>query len=138
MACRHEGRDEECRADFDQLIAKRPDDAYALNNRAWLNVLVGDFERARADADQADALLPNHASTLGTRCFALAGLGEMTRARADCVQSLKLSPAEALNLGMLAYFDKRYPDARKFWNQALADAPSDRRAVEPWLARMKK
>lgn len=132
-----EGRDQESRSDFDRVLTLRPDDANSLNNRAWLNVLVGDFARALTDANRAVELEPR-GSHLGTRCFAHAGSGDLKKAKADCMQALKLNPGERLNLGMLAFLESRHPEVRKHWDEAIRVAPSDRRAVEPWLAKLKK
>jgi hypothetical protein len=79
-------------------------------------------------------LTPDGAS-LGTRCFALAGLGEVAAARADCVRANELAP-NAYNQGMLAFLDRRYPDARRIWEGAGRGNAVSARELKPWLARL--
>jgi tetratricopeptide (TPR) repeat protein len=131
-----EGRMEESLADYSRLLNAAPGHAPAWNNRAWLYVTLGEYASARADADRAVALAPDSAPELGTRCFALAGVGELEKARADCARSIELAPDNPIDLGMLAFLDKRYPDARRHWDLAIARDPANAPVLRRWLDRL--
>jgi tetratricopeptide (TPR) repeat protein len=130
-----ENRLAESVADCTKLVAAAPDNAWAWNNRAWVQVELGDFAAARSDADRAVALEADSAAFRGTRCFALAGLGELTSAREDCARALSLQPS-LVDRGMLAFIDKRHDDARRDWKLASQDDPLVERQLRPWLARL--
>ena len=131
-----EGRLAESRAAYDRLLALVPADATLFNNRAWLEVELGDFRAARADADQAVALEIS-GFNLGTRCFALVGLGELEAAHEDCRKAVALRPDSGEDRGMLAFLEKRYPEARKSWELASKD-PVSARGLAQWVARLPK
>lgn len=130
----NEGRLTESRVDYDRLVALVPTDAAVLNSRAWLEVELGDFRAARADADRAVALELS-SFNLGTRCFALVGLGELAAAHEDCRKAVALRPDSIEDRGMLAYLEKRYPEARRSWESASKD-PVSARALAQWIARL--
>lgn len=122
-------------ADYASVVAIAPSDGTAWNNKAWLEVLTGDFAAARADADRAVQIEAN-AYHLGTRCFALVGLGELALASADCAKAVELKPDDAEARGVLAFIEKRYADARREWEEAIAEAPRRARELKPWLAKL--
>ena len=74
---------------------------------------------------------------IGTRCFALVGLGEIDAAHEDCRKALALRPDSIEDRGMLAFLEKRYPEARRSWELASKD-PVSARAMAQWLARLPK
>lgn len=130
-----EDRLPEAIADYASIVAVAPEDASAWNNKAWLEVVTGDFSAARADADRA-VKLDASSYHLGTRCFALVGLGELALARADCAKAVELKPDGFTDRGMLAFIEKRYADARRDWQKALDEHPSRKRDLKPWLAKL--
>jgi tetratricopeptide (TPR) repeat protein len=93
-----EGRLAEAVTDYTALLAAEPPSTTALNNRAWVKVVLGDFEGARADADRAVESAESQGSALhlGTQCFALAGLGERAAAKAACEKALERARAEGV------------------------------------------
>jgi putative PEP-CTERM system TPR-repeat lipoprotein len=69
----------EARQELEQVVAKAPQDAIALNNLAWLYQQAGD-PRARALAERAYLLAPNLTQTADTLGWILVRQGEAAKA----------------------------------------------------------
>ncbi len=77
-------------ADYDRVIALRPDFASAYVNRAILWYERGDYPRAIADCDAAIRLQPKLAEAWNNRSLGWYRSGRYERAKADFDQTIKL------------------------------------------------
>ncbi len=93
---REAGRLGEAIASLDRLVAARPGDAVALNNRAVLHLAggtPGERALALADLDAALRLDPRNVAALGNRAAARLDSGDRGGADADVRAALALDPA---------------------------------------------
>jgi tetratricopeptide (TPR) repeat protein len=59
-------------ADYNKAIALNPDDAYAYDERSYLNYTKGDFDGAMADYNKAIALNPDDTYAIKWREYLIA------------------------------------------------------------------
>lgn len=76
---------------FERVLALQPDNAVALNNRAWLKGQLG-MEGALADAERANTLSPNQPSLMDTWAMLLSSAGQHERAVALQKKAVELQP----------------------------------------------
>ncbi|HSO40422.1 MAG TPA: hypothetical protein VLT33_48180, partial [Labilithrix sp.] len=106
------------------------------NNRAWVEVELGDFTSARSDAERSVAQEPGSSLHHGTLCFALAGRGERDAARGACRKALEIRPENGFDRGMLAFLEGRPAEARREWQKVSQGDPVSARELRGWLAKL--
>ncbi len=85
------GKEKEAISHYEAIIGHYPNDVVALNNLAWLYLMVGD-EAALSVGQKAAELEPENASVLDTYGWILAKYGELDRAEVLLAKALKLAP----------------------------------------------
>ena len=99
------------------MLGAKPDNANALNGRAWAYAQKGELDKALPDADRAVALNPAEPNTLDTRGWIYIAKGEPDLALADLDKALSLDPELAG-----AYFDRgRAYELKGERDKAIAD-----------------
>jgi tetratricopeptide (TPR) repeat protein len=113
-------------------------------DQAWWKLV----ERANANEDYVSALdylsrieknEPDNPDLIKARVSLLNNLGnkyyqerDLSRARYAFLEALEIDPANFITLRMLgeiAYFSQRLPDAKRYWDEALAIKPDDQSLI---------
>ena len=82
-------------ADFNQVLARKPDNAAALANRGRCWYEKGDFDKALADFNAALAINPTQMPTLADRARVWLKKADGGRALVDVNEALRVSPGNA-------------------------------------------
>lgn len=77
-------------AGYDQVLELQPDNAIALNGRAWARAQRGELDKALADAERSVALNPSEANAIHTRAWIYMNKGLLDLALADFDKALSL------------------------------------------------
>jgi tetratricopeptide (TPR) repeat protein len=77
-------------ADYDKVLAATPDDAIALNGRAWAYAQKGELDKALAGAERAVRLNPEDANTVHTRAWIYLNKGSLDLALTEFDKALSL------------------------------------------------
>jgi arylsulfatase A-like enzyme/Tfp pilus assembly protein PilF len=129
------GRVESAISLYEEVLARDPDQAVALNNLAYALGQQGrDLSRALSLAERALAAEPARAAFHDTRGFLLLALGEPRLARAALEEALRLDPESAAShyhLGLALERGGEPGTARRHLERAIALGAGDSAA---WLA----
>jgi predicted O-linked N-acetylglucosamine transferase (SPINDLY family) len=117
---------DEAEACYCQVLARRPDDENARDNRGVLLQKLRRFEEALALHDQALALRPDDVNVLDNRGNALRGLRRDLEAVATYDRALAIAPGNATVLshrGAALNAIRMYPEALASLDEVIAIAP---------------
>ncbi len=123
QAAAAEGRSEEARQLFRQVLAQRPTHLAARNQLALLLEAAGDHKAALAELDRALDGDQDHVGSLVNRGALLGTLGRFAAAERDLKRALRSDPAHAEALYHLGVVMTR----KGLWGEAV---PALRRAIE--------
>ena len=82
---------------YTNFIEKRPQDAYAYNNRGYVYLNTSVLDLAQADFDKAIKLCPNNPEYFDSRAELFILLQEYEKALEDVKTGLLLKPSEDLH-----------------------------------------
>lgn len=94
-------------AEYDKLLAEKPDDLLALGNRGLARAMTGDTDGAMEDIDRALTLDPENAAALVNRGMIFAQRGMLRRALKDLDAALRITPSDPRLLHNIAVISLR-------------------------------
>lgn len=121
---------------WNELLAKTPDGAWALNGRGMVHSAMDNHDQARADYQRAVALEPGNGDAWGALCWGQILARRPLQARPACEKTVALSPTSKsghLNLGHTYLL---LGDSAKAWEwyeksiELLADEPDLQASVD--------
>ena len=115
-------------ASFEQVIARRPDDAEAHYNLGTLNLRRNDFVHAREQLQRTLELKPIYPEAWNNLGMMAAQQGQTTEAIRNFEQALQQRPTYAtalLNLGNLYRHERSFAEAQTYLARALKLQPDD-------------
>ena len=96
LALQNQGRHVEAVHEFDEAIRNDPRLADAYNNRAFSNIILGNYQRAFSDLNLAIDFNPQHAQAYSNRGFANITLGQYQLGIQDLDEAIRLAPGDAV------------------------------------------
>jgi len=108
------GRERAARTLFDEMLARWPDDTYALASRAHLLMQAGEVTTALADSRRLVGLRADHAATWFNHGFMLESAGQLDEAEAAFRRATELGPEldrAWYGLGLVLIRQQRYDEA---------------------------
>lgn len=130
VALHRAGRLDDAAAAYDEVLARDPDNADALNLLGVIAQSRGRHAAALAYLDRAAARAPHQANIAYHQGLSLAALGRTAEAAAAYRRAIQLQPGHAealLNLGGLLYGDNDAPGAIALFRQLIDRCPADAR-----------
>lgn len=124
----YSGRYQKAKNTFDKILSLKPNDLFALNNRATTHIRLGNRKEAVDDINNAIKLFPNNWYSFYNRGIALTQQGRYKEALADYNHALKLRPNEpsVLNNRGTIYLKLKKPGkALVDFNRVLKLRPKD-------------